>query len=350
MKSAGSAAITDWGDNHRPNTGALLAYVYELIDDGPELERHELVLLILERVSELVGADAAVLWVVDDDGHAEAERFHGKRPSATAIRAERMLVELVTHEQNGTMINTGDAPLSPGLAPLCDKLTRERSGVVCVGLHHRQTLLGVLCLHRIGRGAFPNAQATDAARFARFAAVAVHQMAERAQADRDDVTGMPGRAMLLRALDERLAGKRPFALACIDFDGLKAVNETLGYEAGNELIRAVAQAIDALLKPGELVGRLHGRGGDEFVCLLAEQDHESLERRCQLLEAALDRAAVPPELENAYLGVSVGAALANAGNATPVGSLFSTAESAMRERKQERRRQQGRAPVGSSAA
>jgi diguanylate cyclase (GGDEF)-like protein len=125
------------------------------------------------------------------------------------------------------------------------------------------------------------------------------------------------------------------------------VNETLGYEAGNELIRAVARAIDGLLKPGELVGRLHGRGGDEFVCLLTEQDQESLERRCQLLEAALDRAAVPVELENAYLGVSIGAALANAGDTTPVGSLFTTAENAMRERKQERRRQQGRPPTGS---
>lgn len=156
---------------------------------------------------------------------------------------------------------------------------------------------------------------------------------------------MPGRAMLLRALDERLAGKRPLALGCIDFDGLKAVIEALGYEAGNELIRAVARAIEGLLKPGELVGRLHGRGGDEFVCLLAEQDHESLERRCQLLEAALDRAVVPAEPEDAYLGVSVGAALANVGDTTAVGSLFTAAESARRERRQERRRQQGRPPV-----
>lgn len=99
------------------------------------------------------------------------------------------------------------------------------------------------------------------------------------------------------------------------------------------------------MKPGELVRRLHGRGGDEFVCLLAEQDHESLERRCQLLEAALDRATVPAELEDAYLGVSVGAALANVGDTTAVGSLFTAAESARRERKQERRRQQGRPPV-----
>lgn len=155
-------------------TGALLAYVYELIDDGPELEGHELVLLILERVSALVGADAAVLWVVDEDGHMEAERFVGTRPTATAIRAERMLVELVTHEQTGAMINTGEAPLSPGLAALCDKLTRNAPVWFASGFNTGRSC-SASCLHRVGRGAFANAQATDAARFARFAAVAVHR-------------------------------------------------------------------------------------------------------------------------------------------------------------------------------
>jgi GGDEF domain-containing protein len=99
--------------------------------------------------------------------------------------------------------------------------------------------------------------------------------------------------------------------------------------------------ISDLLHPGEIVGRLHGRGGDEFVCLLNERDEVALERRCGILEAALDRAAVPPELVSAYLGVSVGAALAN-GSGAVAGSLFTAAETAMRKRKQDRRRSQGR--------
>jgi diguanylate cyclase (GGDEF)-like protein len=107
--------------------------------------------------------------------------------------------------------------------------------------------------------------------------------------ERDDITGMPGRGLLLRALDKRLASGRPFALACVDFDGLKAVNDNFGYDAGNGLIRAVAGTIASLLRPGETVGRPHGRGGDEFVCLLDETDQVSLEKRCQALEAALDR-------------------------------------------------------------
>ncbi len=325
--------------HHRSRMGALVAYAYELIDRGPELEREPLVTMICERVLALVGADAAVLWVSDERGHSTAERVCGIRPSATAIAVERALVELIASE-GSQLLNSSEAPLRPGLVKLCEKLELERSGTVCVGLQRQHEMLGVLCLHRVGAGPFEAWEAADAERFASFAALALHQMAERERAERDEVTGMPGRALLLRALDERLASGQPFALACVDFDGLKAVNDSLGYEAGNELIRAVSAAIAGLLKQGEIVGRLHGRGGDEFVCLLGERDQPSLERRCQLLEAALDRAAVPAALASSYLGVSVGAALAN--GSTPAGSLFTAAENAMRERKQERRRSQGR--------
>jgi diguanylate cyclase (GGDEF)-like protein len=328
----------------RSRTGALVAYAYELIDRGPELERDALVTMICERVLALVGADAAVLWVSDEDGRSTAERVCGVRPSSTGIAVERALVELITSEGN-QVINSTEAPLRPGLVQLCERLERERSGAFCVGLQRRHEQLGVLCLHRVGVGRFEGWEAADAERFASFAALALHQMTERERAERDEVTGMPGRTLLLRALDERLAGGQPFTLACIDFDGLKAVNDKLGYEAGNELIRAVAAAISDLLRPGEIVGRLHGRGGDEFVCLLGERDQQSLERRCGVLEAALDRAAVPPDLASSYLGVSVGAALAN-GSEQQAGSLFTAAENAMRERKQERRRSQGRPSGG----
>lgn len=332
------------GDDDRSRRDALLAYAYELLDLGPESERGELVAMICERALALVGADAAVLWTSDERGRPTAERVSGARPSATAVAVERALVELITSE-GGQTVNSSEAPLRPGLAELCERLEREQSGTVCVGLQRRDELLGVLCLHRVGAGTFEAREATDARRFASFAALALHQRTRDERAARDEVTGLPGRAVLLRTLAERLESGRPFALVCIDFDGLKAVNESLGYEAGNELIRAVARAIDGLLHPGEIVCRLHGRGGDEFVCLLDERDQPSLERRWPTLEAALDRAPVPPAVAGSYLGVSVGAALAN--GPTQIGTLFTAAENAMRRRKQERRRSQGREPAPS---
>jgi diguanylate cyclase (GGDEF)-like protein len=333
---------------NRSRMGALLAYAYEVVDRGSAFERGQLEAMICERAVALVGADAAVLWVVDELGEASAGPVCGLlRPSATAIAVERELVKLIAGEGN-QLLTSSEPPLRPELVRLCEKLEEERSGAVSVGVQRGQELLGILCLHRVGAGRFESTEAADAERFAHFAALALHQLGERERAERDDITGMPGRGLLLRALDKRLASGRPFALACVDFDGLKAVNDDFGYDAGNGLIRAVAGTAASLLRPGETVGRLHGRGGDEFVCLLDETDQTSMEKRCQALEAALDRAAVPAQLASSYLGVSIGAALAN--GSTAAGSLFTAAERALRERKRARRRSQGRPERGRSAS
>jgi diguanylate cyclase (GGDEF)-like protein len=247
--------------------------------------------------------------------------------------------------EGSQLLNSSELHLRPELVDLCGKLDDERSGTVCVGLDRGRELLGVLCLHRVGAGPFEAGEAADAERFAHFAALALHQVRERERAELDEVTGMPGRNLLLRALEERLAAGEPFALACVDFDGLKSVNDRHGYEEGNVLIRTVANEMKSHLKPGETIGRLHGRGGDEFICLLSERDQPSLDRRCQLLEAALDRADVPDKLAGSYLGVSIGAALAN-GCSTRASSLFTAAENALHDRKEARRRSQGRPSRG----
>ena len=84
------------------------------------------------------------------------------------------------------------------------------------------------------------------------------------QALQDETTGLPNRRALLRWLTELDAG-RSLAVLLVDFDGLRAVNNVLGHQAGDELIRRVAAGIQETLRPGELVARLHGSGGDEFV-------------------------------------------------------------------------------------
>jgi len=323
-------------------TAALVAYAYDLMDSGPELAREELTSMICERMLALVNADVAVLWVGGEDGTHTFKKFYGTSPSSTAVKVERKLVDLVA---DGTaLINSSEPPMRPGLMELCQELGREGSGAICVDLQRRHESLGIVCLHRVGRGTFDAGEAANAERFARFAALAIFEMTERERAERDEGTGLPGRTLLMRSLEAWLAAGEPFGLACVDFDGLKAVNETLGYERGNDLIRTVAHEIEGLLHEGEIAGRLHGRGGDEFVCLLKESNERELSYRCREWEAALDRAPVPPTLAPYYLGVSVGATLAN--GKTPLGALLTAAENAMRERKQQRRRSQGRPSSG----
>jgi diguanylate cyclase (GGDEF)-like protein/PAS domain S-box-containing protein len=90
-------------------------------------------------------------------------------------------------------------------------------------------------------------------------------------AEHDPLTGLPNR-MLLNDRLERLCAHRArhggqFALAFLDLDHFKAINDTYGHEAGDLLLKAVARRLQSALRASDTVCRL---GGDEFVLLLAD--------------------------------------------------------------------------------
>jgi diguanylate cyclase (GGDEF)-like protein len=93
-----------------------------------------------------------------------------------------------------------------------------------------------------------------------------HQLA-KSLARTDPLTGAANR----RALDDRLAQltRTRFALVAIDVDHLKNVNDAHGHEAGDDLLRTVASAIAAELRPADTLART---GGDEFVVVLNDCD------------------------------------------------------------------------------
>ena len=95
----------------------------------------------------------------------------------------------------------------------------------------------------------------------------------RHQATHDPLTGLPNRAAFferLEALFENPAPGARIGLCYIDLDGFKVINDSLGHEAGDQLLVAVAGRLSRALAPsGHLLARL---GGDEFVVLL-EQCH-----------------------------------------------------------------------------
>ena len=101
---------------------------------------------------------------------------------------------------------------------------------------------------------------------------------DRAQADarRDRLTGLANRL----AWDEAIAAttqsnETPAAVVMVDGGGLKAINDTYGHQVGDELLCAIAAALNSCVRVGDVVARL---GGDEFALLLADAD-ESCDRR-----------------------------------------------------------------------
>jgi diguanylate cyclase (GGDEF)-like protein len=87
----------------------------------------------------------------------------------------------------------------------------------------------------------------------------------RRSADTDPLTLIANRTAFERRLEQATGGKAPFALALIDLDGFKRVNDTLGHLAGDDLLKAVARRLHAPWLKGSLAARL---GGDEFAVVI----------------------------------------------------------------------------------
>jgi diguanylate cyclase (GGDEF)-like protein len=87
----------------------------------------------------------------------------------------------------------------------------------------------------------------------------------------DELTKLPNRRLFLQQLEKAIGRSqrsgRPLAVLFVDLDKFKSVNDTLGHDVGDELLRQVAQRMTAKLRVGDFSGRW---GGDEFVVCLED--------------------------------------------------------------------------------
>ncbi len=127
----------------------------------------------------------------------------------------------------------------------------------------------------------------------------------------DPLTRLPNRRLLQERLKhgidvERRDGKQ-FALLMLDLDRFKAVNDSLGHLAGDELLQHVAARITARLRDVDTVARL---GGDEFVVLLEDIARpEDAARVAEEIIADLSKLFCLAQSEDVQIGVSIGISL-----------------------------------------
>ena len=148
----------------------------------------------------------------------------------------------------------------------------------------------------------------------RRAAAQVHASENRAHhlAYHDALTGLPNRSLLRSHLEQSLntwSDANPvLALHYIDLDRFKNVNDTLGHPAGDELIRAVARRLCAIVGENDMVARL---GGDEFAIV---QGHVTGRADVERLADAVMRSMTQPfDLlgNQVFVGASAGIAIAS---------------------------------------
>jgi diguanylate cyclase len=128
----------------------------------------------------------------------------------------------------------------------------------------------------------------------------------RYQAFHDPLTGLANRALftdrLRHGIELHRRDLRPLSLLYCDLDGFKAVNDTLGHEAGDQVLRAVAERLRAVTRPGDTVARM---GGDEFAILI-EDGGNAIAVAARVLDALSQPA--PVGFETVSLAVSIGIA------------------------------------------
>ncbi len=134
----------------------------------------------------------------------------------------------------------------------------------------------------------------------------------RHQALHDALTDLPNRALLHErigaARGDAPDAPRPLALLLLDLDHFKEVNDTVGHERGDALLREVAARLQTVTRTGDTVARL---GGDEFAVLLPGADAAGAARVAEAIRTALD---APLQVEGLLLrvGASIGGVLAPA--------------------------------------
>ncbi|ATE57163.1 sensor domain-containing protein [Actinosynnema pretiosum] len=166
----------------------------------------------------------------------------------------------------------------------------------------------------------------------------------RHQATHDDLTGLPNRALVKELLGELLEGgdRAKVAVLFCDIDNFKRVNDSLGHDAGDELLVALARRLEGGLPDGCTAARL---SGDEYVIICENIDAVGGVDALATRVAGLLRTAVPVHGQLVRVSASIGAAVPNGSRATGA-DLLRFADAAMFEAK---RSGAGRVSLASAA-
>ncbi|MGL4281469.1 MAG: GGDEF domain-containing protein, partial [Albidovulum sp.] len=155
------------------------------------------------------------------------------------------------------------------------------------------------------------------------------QRRAEAQAMTDPLTGLANR----RGFEQALARMRAeahrggsFALLHIDLDHFKAVNDTFGHAAGDEILSGVAGCIRAELRAQDVTARI---GGDEFVALVSGvKEAQTVQKLADRIIARIEGFAATPG-ERARVSASIGAVLSRRDPVPDADALLAEADTAL---------------------
>lgn len=144
-------------------------------------------------------------------------------------------------------------------------------------------------------------------------------------ASHDPLTGCLNLRGLGRVAESRLG--QPCALAYLDLDRFKLINDLYGHNAGDSVLQQVAQRMRSVLAPDDVLARI---GGDEFVVLLYQGNMGECESKCNSITALIG--SVPFQIESQSFALDISGGLVGAGQLSHAGlkGIISAADSLCR--------------------
>jgi len=289
-----------------------------------------------------------------DDGMAQVVAAAG--PMAAELRKARIATDPATPEGRG-LVGEAFRTAKPAVAPdfLNDDRTRPWHGAArvakivsaaAVPIVLERRVLGVLIFYSADKRGLTDEVVMLLQRMSDNIAFALNTLdheEDRARsherisylANHDALTGLPNRLMFGEQLEQALSHaqrhQRTCAVLFIDLDRFKLINDSLGHDAGDELLQVMSARLKSCLRASDVVARL---GGDEFVVLLREvsEVHHIGAVARKILDAALE----PIELQgqecriSASVGISV-----YPSDARDAATLMKNADMAMYSAKEE---------------
>ncbi|HET9115305.1 MAG TPA: HD domain-containing phosphohydrolase [Gaiellaceae bacterium] len=272
-----------------------------------------LLVRIADTVGELIPHDTLTIYEGD-----EAKRVL-KPVLVRDVYADEIMRTVVSFSQGitGWAVRNREAVLSnrAHLDPRVQTVPgtpAEPEALICVPLIARGTIKGALNIYREGDGAaFSELEFEVAKRFADAAALALDNAESRAllehQARTDSLTGLFNHSVfyerLLHSLQEAASTHVPVAVLMLDIDDFKHVNDIHGHAVGDELLRFLAEALRATIRPEDVVCRL---GGEEFAIVMVDCGGEDAVRVAERIQSRLAAVDFPGI---GRMTVSVGLAL-----------------------------------------
>lgn len=316
----------------------FLIETQRLINAGP-LEADRVMALVVQRAQAALSADGALVELTQGD--------------AMVVHVAGGLVETCTSSSTPLEGSLSGQCARLGMPLVCRDTATDRrvDGEACRELGIRSMAAAPLVQAGQGVGAlrvvsalpdqFGDVDADVLELMANFvtpalsAASKLEQEAERAL--RDSLTGLPNKMILMdrlaRSVYEARRYGQPFGLFYIDIDHFSAINESLGREGGDAVLRAVGRGLNSTVRSGDTLARLEA---DQFVILCGNADRDIVEERLKgRINTVISKVDEELGLDGFTLEVSVGVVWST-GNDASAESLLTAASTAVYRAKRQR--------------